>query len=146
MTYLHWIHNFSFFRFVFNYMHVSKYGLLVFKLVFKGLHVSPVWKCAKCLLVTEYWTFSSGRLSPASQGGTMSSLSSLWLYAALPGLLLASHVSLMVEGDNDASRICKSAPKWTIKGQSPMQELLGNVVVVALLKASWQFCLTQASK
>lgn len=70
------------------------------------------------------------------QGGTMRSLSSLWLYAALPGVLWASHVTLLVEGDNDASRICKPAPNWTIKGQAPMQELLGNVVVVALLKAS----------
>lgn len=58
------------------------------------------------------------------------------LYAALPGLLWASHVSLLVEGDNDASRICKPAPHWTIKERAPMQELLGNVVVVALLKAS----------
>lgn len=66
----------------------------------------------------------------------MHSLSSLWLYTALPGMLWASQVSLIVEGDNDASRICKPAPNWTIKGHAPMQELLGNVVVVALLKAS----------
>lgn len=66
----------------------------------------------------------------------MHCLSSLWLYAALPGLLWASHVTLIVEGDNDASRICKPAPHWEINGQAPMQELLGNVVVVALLKAS----------
>ncbi|XP_040000374.1 selenoprotein Pb [Xiphias gladius] len=74
----------------------------------------------------------------------MCSLSLLWLYVALPGVLWASHTTLMVEGDNDASKICKPAPHWDIKGQTPMQELLGNVVVVALLKASWQFCLTQA--
>lgn len=66
----------------------------------------------------------------------MYSLSSLWLCAALPGLLCASQVSLLVEGGNNASRICKPAPNWTIKGQAPMQKLLGNVVVVALLKAS----------
>ncbi len=66
----------------------------------------------------------------------MHSLLSLWLYAALPGLLWASHVSLVVEGDKDASRICKAAPHWEINGKTPMQELLGNVVVVALLKAS----------
>uniref|UniRef100_A0A3Q1EWU5 Selenoprotein P N-terminal domain-containing protein n=1 Tax=Acanthochromis polyacanthus TaxID=80966 RepID=A0A3Q1EWU5_9TELE len=45
-------------------------------------------------------------------------------------------VTLLVEGDNDASRICKPAPYWDIKGYAPMQQLLGNVV----------FCLTQASK
>lgn len=80
--------------------------------------------------------FHLGTLSPASQGGTMLSLSSLWLFAALPGLLWASHVSTIVEGDNDPSRICKPAPHWEINGNAPMQELLGNVVVVALLKAS----------
>lgn len=73
---------------------------------------------------------------PASQGAIMHLLSTLWLSTVLPCLLWASHVSLIVEGDNDASRICKPAPKWEIKGQAPMQELLGNVVVVALLKAS----------
>lgn len=81
-------------------------------------------------------SFSSGGFSPASQGGTMHSLSTLWLYMAMPGLLWASQASLLVEGDNDASRICKPAPHWTIKGHAPMAELLGNVVVVALLKAS----------
>lgn len=67
----------------------------------------------------------------------MRSLSKLWLFGAmLPCLLWAAHVTLLVEGDNDASRICKPAPNWTIKGHAPMQRLLGNVVVVALLKAS----------
>lgn len=80
--------------------------------------------------------FLSGRSSPAAQGGTMHSLSSLWLCATLPGLLWASQVSLIVERDDSTSRICKPAPHWDIKGQAPMQELLGKVVVVALLKAS----------
>lgn len=66
----------------------------------------------------------------------MQSLSSLWLCVALPSVLWASHVTLLVEGDNDASRICKPAPYWDINGRAPMKELLGNVVVVALLKAS----------
>lgn len=66
----------------------------------------------------------------------MRSLSSLWLYAALPGVLWAAHVTLLVEGDNNASRICQPAPHWEIRGEAPMQKLLGKVVVVALLKAS----------
>lgn len=67
----------------------------------------------------------------------MGSLSMLWLYAtALPCLLWASQVSLFVEGDNDPSKICKPAPNWKIKEKAPMQALQGNVVVVALLKAS----------
>lgn len=66
----------------------------------------------------------------------MHSFSLLWLCATLPGLLWASHVSLIVERDDSASRICKPAPHWDIKGRAPMDELLGQVVVVALLKAS----------
>lgn len=66
----------------------------------------------------------------------MGSLLTLWLFAALPGLLWASHSALIVEGDNDGSRICKPAPQWDIKGYAPMQDLLGNVAVVALLKAT----------
>uniref|UniRef100_A0A3P8Y8C2 Selenoprotein P N-terminal domain-containing protein n=1 Tax=Esox lucius TaxID=8010 RepID=A0A3P8Y8C2_ESOLU len=59
----------------------------------------------------------------------------LWLCATLSGPLQAS--PLFVEGDRNASRICKPAPAWEIKGQgAPMKELLGNVVVLALLKAS----------
>ena len=59
----------------------------------------------------------------------------LWLGASLPGLLWAAAV-LLVEGDSDPSRICKPAPHWEVGGIAPMPELLGNVVVVALLKAS----------
>lgn len=66
----------------------------------------------------------------------MGSLGVLWLCMALLGLLSAAHVSLIVEGDSDPSRICKPAPHWAINGHVPMPEQLGNVVVVALLKAS----------
>lgn len=66
----------------------------------------------------------------------MQSLSSLWRYVALPALLWASQVSLMVETDDSGSQICEPAPHWEIKGHAPMREQLGNVVVVALLKAS----------
>lgn len=91
-------------------------------------------------------SFPSGINGPGCQGETMRSLLTLWLFAALPVLLWASHTTLFVEGDNDASRICKPPPNWDIKGRAPMKRLLGNVSVVALLKATWQFCLTQASK
>lgn len=64
----------------------------------------------------------------------MRSLLLLCLYAALPSV--TSHSTLLVEGDNDASKICKPAPHWDIKGKAPMNEQLGKVVVVALLKAS----------
>lgn len=66
----------------------------------------------------------------------MHPLSTLWLYAALPGLLWASHVSLIVERDDQASRICKPSPHWEINKQAPMQKLRGKVAVVALLKAN----------
>lgn len=66
----------------------------------------------------------------------MHSLSLLWRYVALPTLLWASQVSLMVETDDNGSQICEPAPSWEIKGHEPMREQLGNVVVVALLKAS----------
>lgn len=62
----------------------------------------------------------------------MLSHSLLWLHVALTGLLWASHV----QGLNVTTSICKPAPRWEIDGQAPMQELLGRVVVVALLKAS----------
>lgn len=75
-------------------------------------------------------------LSSGSQGETMRSHLLLCLYAALPVALWASHATLLVEGNNNASRICKPAPHWEIKGEAPMNNLLGNVVVVALLKAS----------
>uniref|UniRef100_A0A3B5LR69 Selenoprotein P2 n=1 Tax=Xiphophorus couchianus TaxID=32473 RepID=A0A3B5LR69_9TELE len=64
---------------------------------------------------------------------TMRSLLVLCQSAALLGVLWASHSTLLVEGDKNASRICKPAPRWEIKGRSPAQELLGNVVVVALI-------------
>ena len=68
---------------------------------------------------------------------TMRSLFAVWLGASLPALLWASSsASLLVEGDNDPSRICKPAPYWQVQGKAPMRELLGDVVVVALLKAS----------
>lgn len=60
-------------------------------------------------------------------------LSALCL-ASLPSLLWTS--PLFVERDNNQSTVCKLAPLWDIDGYSPMNELLGNVVVVALLKAS----------
>lgn len=66
----------------------------------------------------------------------MRSLLRLWMWAALPVLLWAQHATLLVEGDNNASSICRPAPYWSIKGEAPMRELLGKVVVVALLKAS----------
>lgn len=59
-------------------------------------------------------------------------LSLLRVHVALAGLLWAS----CVEGAIHTSRICQPSPHWEIKGQAPMQELQGNVVVVALLKAS----------
>lgn len=139
MTQLHWLHNFSLIPFLDFYLIACLSKNWTKK-------VAPVWQSAFWSNMVYCTSFSSGTLCPASQGGTMRSLSSLWLYAALPALLLASHVSVIVEGDNDPSRICKPAPHWAIKGNAPMQELLGNVVVVALLKASWQFCLTQAAK
>ena len=58
----------------------------------------------------------------------------LWLWAALPGLLGAS--PLFLERNGNTSSICKPAPHWKVQGQSPMEGLLGDVVVVALLKAS----------
>lgn len=66
----------------------------------------------------------------------MQSLLSLWRYVALPALLWASQVSLVVETDDSGSQICEPAPRWEIKGHVPMTGQLGNVVVVALLKAS----------
>lgn len=63
----------------------------------------------------------------------MQALWALWL-SALPALLGAS--PLFLEKESNGSRICKPAPKWEIDGQTPMNDLLGNVVIVALLKAS----------
>lgn len=81
-------------------------------------------------------SLSSDRSSLGSQRETMRSLVLVWLCAALPGLLCTPAVSLEVEGDKNPSRICKPAPNWEVQGIAPMQELVGNVVVVALLKAS----------
>lgn len=66
----------------------------------------------------------------------MRCVSFLWLCAAIPGVVFSAHTTLLVEGDRNVSRICKPAPHWEIQGQAPMKELLGNVVVVALLKAT----------
>lgn len=66
----------------------------------------------------------------------MHPFSTLWLCAALPVLLWASHVSLIVERDGQASRICKPPPHWEIDKEAPMQNLRGKVAVVALLKAN----------
>lgn len=63
----------------------------------------------------------------------MQALWALWL-SAFPALLWAS--PLFLEKESNGSRICKPAPKWEIDDEVPMQDLLGNVVVVALLKAS----------
>lgn len=63
----------------------------------------------------------------------MQALWTLWL-SAFPALLGAS--PLFLEKESTGSRICKPAPKWEIDGNIPMKDLLRNVVVVALLKAS----------
>lgn len=63
----------------------------------------------------------------------MQALWALWV-SAFPVLLGAS--PLFLEKESTGSRICKPAPKWEIDGNIPMKDLLGNVVVVALLKAS----------
>lgn len=63
----------------------------------------------------------------------MKALWPLWLSASL-ALLEAS--PLFVEKETTGSRICKPAPHWEIANKAPMKELVGNVVVVALLKAS----------
>lgn len=54
--------------------------------------------------------------------------------SSLPGLLWTS--PLVLEKDGSQSSVCKLAPHWEIDGRSPMKELLGSVVVVALLKAT----------
>lgn len=62
------------------------------------------------------------------------------LLTVLIGLMLT------VSGEQQESMICQAAPLWEIDNQNPMEQQLGSVVVVTLLKASWQFCLTQAAK
>lgn len=44
----------------------------------------------------------------------------------------------------DQMQPCKPPPKWTIGGRNIMRGLKGNVTLVALLQASWPFCLSQA--
>ncbi|KAL1280375.1 hypothetical protein QQF64_014975 [Cirrhinus molitorella] len=73
----------------------------------------------------------------------MQALWALWL-SAIPALLGAS--PLFLEKENTGSRICKPAPKWEIDGKTPMKDLIGNVVIVALLKASCHFCLIQTAR
>lgn len=61
----------------------------------------------------------------------MPSLWSLRQCAALLAMVWASQVT-----HAHTSEICKPAPHWDVQGRAPMEEHLGNVVVVALLKAS----------
>uniref|UniRef100_A0A672TFW8 Selenoprotein Pb-like n=1 Tax=Strigops habroptila TaxID=2489341 RepID=A0A672TFW8_STRHB len=53
----------------------------------------------------------------------------IWL-----GLGLAS----ASEGADNSSRLCQEAPAWSINGLSPMEGAMGQVTVVALLKATSQ--------
>uniref|UniRef100_A0A4W3HTY3 Selenoprotein P2 n=1 Tax=Callorhinchus milii TaxID=7868 RepID=A0A4W3HTY3_CALMI len=64
----------------------------------------------------------------------------------VPLLTVLLGLVLIVSGEKQESRICQAAPLWEIANQNPMEQQLGSVVVVALLKASCQFCLTQAAK
>ncbi|XP_072366807.1 selenoprotein Pb-like isoform X1 [Scyliorhinus torazame] len=59
-------------------------------------------------------------------------------------IVLGLTITVAVAGSE--SRICELAPHWEIANQNPMEEQIGHVVVVALLKASCRFCLTQATK
>lgn len=52
-----------------------------------------------------------------------------WLGLGL-GLASAS------EGVANSSRLCREAPVWSVNGSSPMVGAVGQVTVVALLKAS----------
>lgn len=52
------------------------------------------------------------------------------VFAAFLGLSVAA------SDEEGVSRICQPAPNWEIEGHSPMQDQLGRVTVVALLKAS----------
>ena len=60
--------------------------------------------------------------------------SGLWLGALLCLVALATATS----------KHCMSPPSWSAGGVSPMKIHRGNVTVVALLQASWSFCLVQA--
>lgn len=48
------------------------------------------------------------------------------------------------ESEGEGTR-CKPPPGWSIGEVEPMKEVMGQVTVVALLQASWLFCLVQAS-
>lgn len=61
-------------------------------------------------------------------------------------LIILVGAAITLAAANNDTRICQVAPHWEIGNQSPMEQLSGQLVVVALLKASWQFCLTQAAK
>uniref|UniRef100_A0A3Q2CJ26 Selenoprotein P2 n=1 Tax=Cyprinodon variegatus TaxID=28743 RepID=A0A3Q2CJ26_CYPVA len=63
----------------------------------------------------------------------MRSLLVLWLSAAVPALLWVSQTTPLVGADKNSSRICQPAPDWAINGRSPLKELQGHVVVVALI-------------
>lgn len=52
--------------------------------------------------------------------------------AAWLGLGLAS----ASEGVANSSQLCREAPVWSVNGSSPMVGAVGQVTVVALLKAS----------
>ncbi|NP_001335928.1 selenoprotein Pb-like L homeolog precursor [Xenopus laevis] len=66
---------------------------------------------------------------------------SVLMISALMGLL-----GLVSSSEQTNSSICKPSPKWSIDGEVPMAEALGNVTVVALLQASCGFCLIQAAR
>ncbi|XP_048458409.1 selenoprotein Pb-like [Rhincodon typus] len=64
----------------------------------------------------------------------------------MPLLTIVLGLTISVVAAESESRICKVAPHWEIADRKPMEEQIGHVVVVALLKASCGFCLTQATK
>ncbi|XP_043554951.1 selenoprotein Pb-like isoform X1 [Chiloscyllium plagiosum] len=64
----------------------------------------------------------------------------------MPLLTIVLGLTISVVVAESESRICKVAPHWEIDDHNPMVEQIGHVVVVALLKASCGFCLTQATK
>lgn len=69
--------------------------------------------------------------SPLPGPGSRMGLLVLALAACLGlGLASASEVA------DNSSRLCQEAPAWSINGLSPMEGALGQVTVVALLKAS----------
>ncbi|XP_041063942.1 selenoprotein Pb-like [Carcharodon carcharias] len=64
----------------------------------------------------------------------------------MPLLTIVLGLTITVAVAGNESRICNVAPHWEIANQNPMEEQIGRVVVVALLKANCRFCLTQATK